>query len=161
MQTTTRRVLRLVGVQLAVVAASIHVWWGTPRALIYLRAGTAADPRPFLFLVSAAAVFAGVVALAAGYAPRRLYTLGAAVMFLYSVGYVWWHLGGHGGAIPGVAGYGHPRLSNLDTLLSDAHLFRPLDALAMGSQLGALVAFLVLRADGGARAASRTRPTDR
>jgi hypothetical protein len=141
---TATRLLRIVGVQLAVVSAAIHLWWGLPRALVYLRVGTVADPRPYLFVVSAVAVVVGVAWLYAGGPRRKLYALGASVMALYAVGYVWWHLGGHGGAIPGVQGYGHPDLSNLGVLLSDGHLFRPLDALAMVTQLGALACFLGL-----------------
>jgi hypothetical protein len=144
MRERTARVLRMVGVQLAVVAAAIHLWWGVPRAVVYLRAGTAADPRPYLFVVSALLVFAGVVALYAGANQRALFGLGAGVMALYAVGYVQWHLGGHGGIVPGVEGYGHGGPSVVGTLLSSDHLFRPLDALAMSAELGALACFLAL-----------------
>jgi hypothetical protein len=134
--------LRLVSVGLALVAASVHVWWGTPRTVLYLAAGTMPDPRPPLFVLTGALVMAGVVALYAGTDERRLYALGIAVMLAWSAGYVWWHLGGHGGLLPGVDGYGHR--VGLATLFSDAHLLRPLDLLSMVTQLGAAAGFALL-----------------
>jgi hypothetical protein len=142
----TRDVLRLVGVQLAVVSAAVHVWWGFPRLLVYAQAGTFPDPRPVLFLVSAAAILAGVVALVAGVRERPLYAAGIAVLSAYSLGYVAWHLGDHGGFLPGLTGATHTE-PVLPVLV--AHLADPADAVSMAAQLGAIVCFaLLLAADG-------------
>lgn len=143
----TRRLLELVGVQLAVVSAAVHVWWGFPRFLVYARAGTFPDPRPPLFLLSAAAVLVGVVALAAGVRKRPLYAAGLAVMAGYSLGYVGWHLGDHGGFLPGLTGATHTEPA-LPILL--AHLADPADAVAMAAQIGAICCFAALLAVDGA-----------
>lgn len=141
----TRAVLRLVGVQLAVVSAAVHVWWGFPRLLVYAQSGVFPDPRPALFLVSAAAILAGVVALVGGVPERPLYAAGIAVLAAYSLGYVGWHLGDHGGFLPGLTGASHAE-ATLPVLLS--HLAEPADAISMAAQLGAIVCFALLLADG-------------
>lgn len=90
-----REWLELAGVQLALVAAGLHLFWGVPRAFVYLRVGQLTDPRPFVFTLSAAAVVAAVVWLYRGGPERRLYAFLAAVMAVYLVGYAAWHLVGH------------------------------------------------------------------
>ena len=144
----TRRVLKLVGVQLAVVSAAVHVWWGFPRLLVYAQAGTFPDPRPILFLVSAALILAGVVALVGGVPERPLYAAGIALLAAYSVGYVAWHLGDHGGFLPGLTGATHTE-PVVPVLL--AHLADPADAISMLAQLGAIACFALLLAAGDNR----------
>lgn len=141
----TRRVVKLVGVQLAVVSAAVHVWWGFPRFLVYAQAGTFPDPRPVLFLASAALILAGVVALVAGVPERPLYAAGIAVLATYTVGYVAWHLGDHGGFLPGLTGATHTEPA-LPVLF--AHLADPADAVSMLAQVGAIACFAVLLAAG-------------
>ncbi|MFC7095866.1 hypothetical protein [Halobaculum marinum] len=137
-------ILRVAGVQLGLIAIALHLYWGLPRAVVYLRAGTFADPRPYLFVVSGVALAVALLALYAvpeRVSARAVYAFAVAVLAVWIAGYVWWHLGGHGGAIPGVKGYGHPDLANLDILLSDQHLFKPFDLATNATGAGALVAF--------------------
>lgn len=91
--------LELVGVQFAVLAAALHLIWGVPRGIVYLQVGRFPDPRPFLFVASAIAVAAAAVWLARGGPRRPLVASIAAMMVVYLVGYAWWHLGSHGGAL--------------------------------------------------------------
>lgn len=140
----TARLLRVVGMQFSLVAVGLHFVWGLPRAIVYLRAGTAADPRPYLFVVSGTAVvlaLLGLYMVPESVPERPVYGFVASVMVVWLAGYAWWHLGGHGGAIPGVQGYGHPSLSNLDVLFSDQHLFQPLDFATAIAEVGALLAY--------------------
>jgi len=135
-------IVKLVGVQLALVSAAIHLWWGVPRLLVYLPIASFADPRPYLFVVSGVAVFLGASLLALGGPPRILYALGIVAMLVYAVGYAAWHLAGHGGIVPGVAGYGHdghPLGEVVGHLAAD-----PLALAAMVAELGAIACFAVL-----------------
>lgn len=139
--------LRLIAVQSTLASVALHLLWGLPRAVIYFRTGTIADPRPYLFVVSGVALLAAVTALyfdAKHPTPTQIYAFCAGVLALYVVGYLWWHLGGHGGLIPGVKGYGHPDLSNLGVLFSDAHLYRPLDLASMVVDSTGLICFIGL-----------------
>lgn len=136
--------LRVVGVQFGLLAVALHFYWGLPRALVYAQTGTIADPRPYLFVVSGAVLAVSLLTLyiLPEYVnARAVYAFAVAVVSIWIAGYVWWHLGGHGGAIPGVAGYGHPSLSNLEVLLSDQHLLKPFDLATKATEVGALVAF--------------------
>lgn len=99
MEALTRDRLELVGVQLALLAAALHLLWGVPRGVVYLRVGRFPDPRPFLFVASALAVGAAAVWLARA-GPRKPLLAGiAAMMVVYLLGYAWWHLGSHGGGL--------------------------------------------------------------
>ena len=135
-------IVKLVGVQLALVSAVIHLWWGVPRLLVYLPIGSLADPRPYLFVISGVAIFIGAAILSLGGPPRILYALGIGTMLAYALGYVAWHLTGHGGFLPGVAGYGHaedPLQVVVDHLADD-----PLALAAMVVELGAVACFALL-----------------
>ena len=135
-------IVQFVGVQLALVSAGIHLWWGVPRLLVYLPIGSFADPRPYLFVLSGIAIFAGAVVLYFGGPPRVLYALGTGVMLAYVFGYAAWHLTGHGGFLPGVTGYGHAEnpLRVVWSHLADD----PLAMAAMTVELGAAVCFTLL-----------------
>jgi len=146
-ESIARRLVRIIGVQFGLVAVGLHFMWGLPRALIYVDTGTIADPRPYLFVLSGVAVTLALLGLymVPEYFPEReVFAFTAVMMTVWIGGYVWWHLGGHGGAIPGVDGYGHPSLSNVELLLSDQHLFRPLDFATVSSEAVTLIASLWL-----------------
>lgn len=149
MEALSRDRLELVGVQLALLAAALHLLWGVPRALVYLRVGRFPDPRPFLFVASAVAVAAAAVWLARG-GPRRPLLAGlAAMMAVYLLGYAWWHLGSHGGGLfPGLTPLRHdtnPAALLVDHLAND--LFGLVTVLAELGALGALAGALLARTD--------------
>ncbi|WP_224448334.1 hypothetical protein [Haloprofundus salilacus] len=131
-------VARLVAGQAAFVAATVHLWWGFPRLLAYLRAGSVADPRPYLFVPSGLLLLGVVGAMLLGRRDRALYALSAAVLGAYVLGYAWWHLGDHGGLVPG----GHAQ-GPLSTILEHL-LAEPRDFVSMFAELVGLGAFAVL-----------------
>ncbi|MFD1571189.1 hypothetical protein [Halorubrum laminariae] len=81
----TKRLVRAVAVQAAVITAAIHVLWAWPRL------PDAGDVRPYAFLLGGA--FTVIVAVATLRADeyRRLYALGAGTLSAFVVGYVGWH----------------------------------------------------------------------
>lgn len=103
MDERTVTALRALAAALVFATAAYHLSWGLPRTLIYLQGlgyllsqGTLPDPRPFLFVVFALALFAGpylvtrdVVTL------RRGYQLGMLAMGLAIVAWMSWHLTDH------------------------------------------------------------------
>ena len=93
--------LRYVAGALALSVAAIHVYWGFPRLVLYLQAGRAPDPRPFLFVGSAVMIFLGIARVLDGRNERAIYLAGIALMGTYIVGYGLWHTGlEHGGFWP-------------------------------------------------------------
>ena len=103
---STRR-LRYLGAALATLVALLHLLdpnhgllelfdllYTTTQALVF-------DPRPVAFVVSATALLIGV-SLSRN-APNRqpYYVAGVALALTYVVGYLAWHLTGHGGFLPG------------------------------------------------------------
>lgn len=97
MDERTRGNLKLLGANLAFVVAGIHLLLGIRLWLIYSQGGFVIPPdvRAPLWIVSAIAIFAGLGLVYTGIAPRLLYSLGAALMAVYVLGYFSWHLGGH------------------------------------------------------------------
>jgi len=93
--------LRYVAGILALAVAAIHVYWGFPRLVLYLQAGRAPDPRPFLFVGSAVLIFLGIARVLDGRNERAIYLVGIALMGTYIIGYGLWHTGlEHGGFWP-------------------------------------------------------------
>ncbi|HKJ59708.1 MAG TPA: hypothetical protein VKA37_10785 [Halobacteriales archaeon] len=96
-----------VAAALAYLVAVVHLFHpthGFARLILVLTADPGlllADPRPFAFVVSAAAILLAVPAVIRGYPERRAFALGAGLMLVYLVGYFTWHLSGHGGFLPG------------------------------------------------------------
>lgn len=140
-----REALEFAGVMLAVVAGALHFVWGLPRGIVYLQAGRFPDPRPFLFVASALAI-AGVAIWLARDGPRRPLLGGlAALMAVYLVGYGWWHLGSHGGALfGGLTPLRHetdPLTLFIDHLLADAFVLATVvvEVAAIAALLGALL----------------------
>jgi hypothetical protein len=141
MEALTRDRLELAGVQLAVLAAALHLLWGVPRGLVYLRVGRYPDPRPFLFVASALAVAAAAVWLARG-GPRRPLLAGlATMMVVYLLGYAWWHLGSHGGGLfPALTPLQHD--ANPVVLFVDHLRHDPFVLVTVVAEVGALGALL-------------------
>lgn len=100
MDDRTARILRVLGVQAALVSAAIHLIEGLPRLFIYLPLFSFRDPRPYLFVPSALLLVVLATVVVRGSHSRRLYSLTAGVLITYSAGYVWWHLTDHGGLLP-------------------------------------------------------------
>lgn len=133
------------GVVLALVAGGLHLIWGLPRALVYVRAGTFPDPRPFLFVASTVAVVVAAVWLARGGPRRPLLAALVALVGTYLVGYAGWHLGSHGGALfPGLTPLHHGGnvvLILADHLTSDAFVLvtTAVEVAALAALLAALL----------------------
>ena len=93
--------LRYAAGALALVVAAIHVYWGFPRLVLYIQAGRAPDPRPFLFVGSAVLIVLGIARVLDGRNERAIYLAGIALMGTYIVVYGLWHTGlEHGGFWP-------------------------------------------------------------
>lgn len=101
----TRERLRLTAGSLTVLVALLHLahpTLGVRGLYIYTLAGTPLiDPRPLAFTFSGLVVLAGVLSVRAGVIPRRpAYLAGSIVMATFLLGYVAWHMTGHGGFWP-------------------------------------------------------------
>ncbi len=93
--------LRYAAGALALAVAAIHVYWGFPRLVLYIQAGRAPDPRPFLFVGSAVLIVLGIARVLDGRNEQAIYLAGIALMATYIVGYGLWHTGlEHGGFWP-------------------------------------------------------------
>lgn len=103
--------LRTIAAGLAYVVSALYLFHphlGVPGLLVYLNVGTPfIDPRPVLFVGSGVALVGGVKLALFGVRRRPIYVLGILLLVGHLFGYGWWHLGGHGSALPGIAGYGH------------------------------------------------------
>lgn len=144
-------VLRVVAGALVFATAAFHLLWGLPRAIVYLQGlaflldrGVLPDPRPFLFVVYALALFAGpylvtrdVVTL------RRGYQLGAAVMLLAIGAWAIWHLTDHfaflfpGNAVESAAA-DH---TGIVATVVDHYIAKPTEGAVKTVELGASMAF--------------------
>jgi hypothetical protein len=108
MAVSLRQGLELVALQLAGVVAAIHLWWGLERFVNrYLIYGYVSDPRPLVFVVTTTGIIAGVAYVAMGGERKPVYLAGIGLFVAYLSGYFWWHLTGHGGALPGLDGHSH------------------------------------------------------
>lgn len=107
MSESATRYLRLLVIQLVLVVAAVHLYWGLPKLYLYAQAGIYPDVRPPLFTLSGLLILGGFLALYYGAPKRPIYLAGALLMLGYFVGFVAWHLGGHGAFLPGTDGYGH------------------------------------------------------
>jgi hypothetical protein len=99
---------RYAAVALSVVVAGIHLFHrdrGLPRLVELLSTNNAAllvtDPRPLLFVLSAAAILGGVTLVLWGVPRKPVYLGGMVLMATYISGYFAWHMTGHGGFLPG------------------------------------------------------------
>ena len=157
------RAARAAVAALVFVTAAYHFYWGFPRSLIYGRAlgsfvsrGLPPDPRPFLFVAYALALFAGpylvtrdVVSL------RRAYQLGLIAMVLAFLGWVFWHETGHGAFLtgspaPSAGGDGHSHGGVLRTI-ADHYVVEPVEGVVKSVELAAAALFaLLLRYDSDA-----------
>lgn len=114
------RAARALAAALVFVTAAFHLWWGFPRSLIYAQAlgslasrGLPPDPRPFLFVAYALALFGGPYLVSRDLVSlRRAYQLGLLAMMLSFAGWVFWHETGHGAFLtdapaPETGGHSH------------------------------------------------------
>src|SRR6056297_375695 len=108
MNEETRSWVELLALQLAGLVVATHVYWGLDRFTEQLRYGVYVDPRPLLFVLSSAAIIAGVAYVALGGRRKPVYALGIALMLVYVFGYWGWHLMGHLPALPWVEDQAHP-----------------------------------------------------
>lgn len=104
---SSARRLRYTAAGLAYVVAGMHLFHpklGVSTLVVRLSMDPGllvADPRPAAFVLSGVAIVAGVTAAILG-APRKpLYAIGIVLVGTYVVGYLGWHLSGHGGFLPG------------------------------------------------------------
>ncbi len=147
MEESRVRALRFLALQVVGAVAVVHLVVGgetllqvLARGLLgsYLTEFVLADPRPLLFVVSALATFAGIVAVARGRLDhRRAYVLGIVLLAGYVLGWVAWHtVLDHGfalgGEVPSPDGHSHDGL--LATLRS--HYVEPLLAAITASASG-------------------------
>lgn len=103
----TARRLRHAGAALAVLVALLHLL--DPNhgllelfALLYTAPGALVfDPRPAAFVLSATALLVGVALSRNAPNRRPYYGAGIVLALTYVVGYLAWHLTGHGGFLPG------------------------------------------------------------
>ncbi|WP_115865007.1 hypothetical protein [Halorussus litoreus] len=87
----------LVAAHLAVVVAVVHLTMGLYNWLRWLQAGflVPRDLRWPLFVISALALFIGLLLAAQGRYRRQLYAGGILLMVVYVGGYFVWHATGH------------------------------------------------------------------
>lgn len=99
--------LRYAGAALAYLVAILHLFHpqhGFVRLVEFLAADASLllfDPRPLAFVLSGLAIVVGINLLLFDVPRRPVYALGAALLVTYVVGYLAWHLTGHGGFLPG------------------------------------------------------------
>lgn len=142
---TTRR-LRYLGATLAILVAFLHLLdpnhgllelfallYESPRVLVF-------DPRPVAFVLSATALLIGVSLSRNAPDRQPYYVAGIGLALTYVVGYLAWHLTGHGGFLPGR----EPLLHGVSPLMNVVrHLTGdPWAAASMASELG-LIGVLV------------------
>jgi hypothetical protein len=142
---TTRR-LRYLGATLAILVAFLHLLdpnhgllelfallYESPQVLVF-------DPRPVAFVLSATALLIGVSLSRNAPDRQPYYVAGIGLALTYVVGYLAWHLTGHGGFLPGR----EPLLHGVSPLMNVVrHLTGdPWAAASMASELG-LIGVLV------------------
>lgn len=101
-----------------------HPTYGLRGLFIYAQAGTPLiDPRPLAFTLSGLGILLGLIAVHLGVISlRRGYIAGCLVLGMYLLGYIAWHVTGHGGFWPGLeprSHHGHPITVLIDHLAAD------------------------------------------
>lgn len=131
--------LRIAAGGFAMLVAWIHILHpqlGLERLFLYIQLGTLYDPRPPLFVMSAIAIFVGIIVAYNGYFRREIYAAGLVLMSIYIIGYVAWHsVLDHGGFWPYIAAHGHDEVGFIELII--AHLRD--DELALASKLAELM----------------------
>lgn len=114
--------IRLLGANLALIVALLHLGLGIVNWLRYLSGGflIPTDIRWPLFVISGIALLVGLFLSARDRWRRPMYIAGMGLMVVYVVGYFGWHLGGHRRLI--VFGPSTPHEVSLLPFLID-HLF--------------------------------------
>lgn len=145
------RVARAVVAALVFITASYHLWWGFPRSLIYLRGlsslagrGLVPDPRPFLFVAFAVALLVGPYLVTREYVRlARAYQVGAVLMVLSVLAWIFWHETGHGAFLidaPAPEPAGHSHGTVLHTIY-DHYVTTPLEGVIKTTELTAAALF--------------------
>lgn len=105
--------LRIAAGTVALLVAGLHLFHpqhGLDRLVFVLAADPGlvlTHPRPAAFVLSAAAIVAGVYLVVFDAFRREIYLLGIVLMATYIAGYAVWHLFGHGGFLPGRPAHYH------------------------------------------------------
>ncbi len=88
----TRRetLLKVVGVQAALITAAAHLLWLYPQLSWSLLTGAVTDVRPYLFLLASTVLVSGSVAVFNGAHYRRLYALLIGTLGSLCVGFILW-----------------------------------------------------------------------
>lgn len=103
----TNKQLAYIAAGLGYLVAALHLFhptlgFGRLALLIAVNPGLLlTDPRPIAFVLSGIALLIAVPAVSYGVPKKPVYVLGAVLMVTYIVGYLAWHLSGHGGFLPG------------------------------------------------------------
>jgi hypothetical protein len=151
MNETTESTLYFLGVQGTLVSALVHLWLGVPLLLVYLPLWEFSDPRGYLFVPSALLLLVVLAGLYLDRAVRPLLALAVVILLGYVAGYVWWHLGDHGGAVPGGHTHGSPLSLVVEHFVDDPVAFLAIVVELVGA--GAFAGLLV----GGYGRGDRTR----
>ena len=138
------RVLRVSAGAVAILVAWLHLLhpeYGYDLLLLYFEAGTVYDPRPPLFVLSALAIFAGILLVFFDVSRRPVYLLGVGLMATYLLGYVAWHtVLDHGAFWPYIEPHSHADSSIIETIVS--HLRA--DTIALVSKAAELLLLVLL-----------------
>lgn len=142
----TQERLEFIGVTLGLAAAGLHLVWGVPRLLVYLRLGQLSDLRPLLFVLSGLIIIGLAGLIFRGHAHRWAYALLIGLLGLYLAGYVVWHLGGHPILLDGsIQTHGHP---DAPLVIIMSHLLNDTFALVTALlEVGAIIALALLLRD--------------
>lgn len=114
---------RYVAGAIALIVAGLHLFHpkhGLERLLILTSVDPSllvSHPRPVAFVLSAAAIVAGIYMVMFEIWKKPIYILGMLLMLTYLIGYFAWHYTGHGGFLPGREAYGHGA-SPLETVIA-------------------------------------------
>jgi hypothetical protein len=143
-QLSTRQ-LQGLAVGLAIVVALVHMFHpsrGVRRLTLLLSADPGlllVQPRTIAFVASGFLLLVGASALALGVSSRGLYAAGMALMATYVLGYIGWHLSGHGAFLPERQASPHTHLGPVEYVT--AHV--TVDPIAAGALVAEVLLFLV------------------
>jgi hypothetical protein len=160
-QLSTRQ-LQGLAVGLAIVVALVHMFHpsrGVGRLSLLLSADPGlllVQPRTIAFVATGFLLLVGASALALGVSSRALYAAGMGLMATYVLGYVGWHLSGHGAFLPGRESIPHSHVGPIESVI--AHFAG--DPLAAGALVAEVFLFLVCASLYWRHAAGYPSPSD-
>ncbi|MFP4627576.1 MAG: hypothetical protein ACLFMX_01145 [Halobacteriales archaeon] len=135
--------LQLLAGALVMVVALLHLLHeraGFPRLVVLVSVGQPLlDPRPLAFTLLGTALIVGVLATWNGYLDRRgAYLAGIVAMGVLLIGYVLWHLTGHGAFWPYHPGEAELHPGNPVVVILDHLRINPWELASKVSELTAL-----------------------